>query len=263
MSLRQAWERARRTGLLNPRRYRLWGWLRYGRAKLREYWYRAFITGPLDPRRRVLWFCVKHGWGRGFRYGGRRYRYAFRMYNETYNNERAVELPVVWRILRGAAGTRVLEVGNVLSHYYPISHPVVDKYEQAPGVLNCDVVDYNPGDRFDLIISISTLEHVGWDEEPRDPDKILVAIDHLTDLLAPGGRLVFTIPLGYHTGFDAHLKAGGLKLDERHYLTRIAEPCTWVEVPIEQVGWTYPGNLLIATIFAPKTDAPATGAASR
>lgn len=253
MNLREAWDRACRTGLLNPRRYRLWGWLRYGRAKLREYWYRAFLTGPLNPRRRVVWFCVKYGWRRGFWYGGRRYRYVFRMYNETYNNERAVELPVVWRVVRGAGGKRVLEVGNVLSHYYPIHHVVVDKYEQAPGVLNCDVVEYNPGQPFDLIVSISTLEHVGWDEEPREPGKILVAIEHLTSLLAPGGKLLFTIPLGYHTEFDAHLREGRLRLDEAHYLTRVARPCTWVEVPFEQVGWSYPGNLLIAMIARPET----------
>jgi SAM-dependent methyltransferase len=263
MNLRQAWERAYRNGPLNPRRYRLWAWLRYGRAKLREYWYRAFVTGPLNPRRRLVWAYLKYGVGRTFEFAGRRYRYAYRLYNLTWENERAVELPIVWRVLREAAGKRVLEVGNVLNHYGRYGHPVVDKYEQAPGVLNCDVVDYEPGEQYDLIVSISTLEHVGWDEEPRDPEKTLMAIKHLQKLLAPGGMLLFTIPLGYHTTFDAYLREGRVRLDEQRYMKRVAKPCTWVEVPCEQVGWTYPGNVLIATIFGPETDVAAKGTTSR
>ena len=65
----------------------------------------------------------------------------------------------------------MLEVGNVLGHYVPVEHLVVDKYEQAPGVLNDDVADLDLGRQFDLVLAVSTLEHVGLDEETRDPDK--------------------------------------------------------------------------------------------
>jgi hypothetical protein len=38
---------------------------------------------------------------------------------------------------------------------------VLDKYEQAPGVINEDVVSFSPPQKYDLIVSVSTLEHVG------------------------------------------------------------------------------------------------------
>jgi len=53
--------------------------------------------------------------------------------------------------------------------------------------------------RFSLVVSISTLEHVGWDEEPKDPDKAaaaLAAVDRL------GDELLVTIPVDYHRGFE-------------------------------------------------------------
>jgi len=98
-------------------------------------------------------------------------------------------------VVRQHPDERILEVGNVLAHYYPHQHDVLDKYEQAPGVMNGDVVDFRPGKLYDLIVSISTLEHVGWDEEPRDPLKFLRGVEHLTTLLAPGGRMLVTLPI--------------------------------------------------------------------
>ena len=67
------------------------------------------------------------------------------------------------------AGRRILEVGHVLGHYRRQAHVVVDKYEAAPGVLNLDVLDLGDLGPFDLIVAVSTLEHVGHDESPRDP----------------------------------------------------------------------------------------------
>lgn len=82
----------------------------------------------------------------------------------------------------------MLEVGDVLSHYFPIHHDVVDKYQVAPGVINQDIAEFIPPERYDLILSISTPEDVGWDETPREPDKLLRAIEHLRNrCLAPGG----------------------------------------------------------------------------
>ena len=52
--------------------------------------------------------------------------------------------------------------------YYKFEHDIVDKYEKKKGIINQDIVDYKPDKKYDLIISISTLEHVGWDETPRE-----------------------------------------------------------------------------------------------
>lgn len=111
------------------------------------------------------------------------------MYNASWSNERAIEIPLAQERIRQAAGKRILEIGNVLAYYGQVPHEVVDKYERADGVRNIDVVDFHPAAPYDLIISISTLEHVGWDETPRDPAKLLRAVTHLTGLLAPGGEL--------------------------------------------------------------------------
>ena len=68
---------------------------------------------------------------------------------------------------------KVLEVGNVLSWYGPVHHDVLDKYEVTSGVINQDVVDFVPRHQYNVIVAISTIEHVGWDETPRDPTKVL------------------------------------------------------------------------------------------
>ncbi|MBN1677269.1 MAG: hypothetical protein JW880_01895, partial [Candidatus Thermoplasmatota archaeon] len=104
---------------------------------------------------------------------GTKYRYFIHRHNTTWKNERCVEIPIVRKILDEYQGKTVLEVGNVLSHYFAVGHDVVDKYEASPGVVNQDVVDFRPGREYDLIVSISTMEHVGWDEDPREKSKIL------------------------------------------------------------------------------------------
>lgn len=125
-------------------------------------------------------------------------------YNTTILNERAVEIPVVLDWLPGKG--RGLEVGNVLSHYFPIPHRVVDLYEQADGVENLDLFDIEGS--YDWIVSISTLEHVQWDQEPRDPAGAQRAVEHLYGLLGPGGRLMVTVPGGHHPHLDAFLAEG-------------------------------------------------------
>ena len=85
-----------------------------------------------------------------------------------------MEVPVAQAFVDRHPPDRVLEVGNVLSHYRPQQHVVVDKYEQAAGVLNRDVIDLSDLGDFDLIVAVSTLEHVGLDEEPPDPGQARV-----------------------------------------------------------------------------------------
>jgi len=127
-------------------------------------------------------------------------------YNNTILNERAVELAVAFEWLKGRDSAHGLEVGNVLSHYGVTGHRVVDFYEKADGVENVDVFDITG--KFKWIVSISTLEHVGWDAEPRDPDAAERAVEHLRSLLAPKGKMLITAPAGYNPSFDKFLKTG-------------------------------------------------------
>lgn len=139
-----------------------------------------------------------------FTYHGRKLVGYDHPYNTTILNERAVELAVAFDWL--PTDGHGLEVGNVLGHYGTSGHRVVDLYERAPGVENLSV--FKITGQYDWILSISTLEHVAHDVEPRDPDGSTAALEHLRSLLAPGGRMLVTVPLGYHPHFDAHLLEG-------------------------------------------------------
>lgn len=170
-----------------------------------------------------------------FQFRGESHFYFHHPYNRTYENERAVEVPIVWRIVQEFQGKMILEVGNVLSHYFPVKHEVLDKYERAPGVLNQDVVDFKARGKYDLIVSISTLEHVGWDEEPREPEKILGAVAVLKEALAQGGKMVVTLPVGYNPEMDKMLADGRLSFTECYGLKRVSAVNEWVEVPWQEV----------------------------
>lgn len=141
-------------------------------------------------------------------------------YNQTSTNERAVEIPAALAFLTGCQG-RGLEVGNVLGHYDIGGHDVVDLYEHAPGVRNIDVFDITG--TWDWIVSISTLEHVGWDTHPRDPHAAVRAVGHLWSLLADGGRMFVSIPLGYHPLVDHTIASGGFVPSEDAVYVRGAD----------------------------------------
>jgi SAM-dependent methyltransferase len=173
--------------------------------------------------------------GRVIAFQGRTYPFLYARYNLTVRNERAIELPIFWDAVQRQRPEQVLEVGNVLAHYFPIKHTVVDKYERGPRVINEDVVDYRPGRTFDLIVAISTLEHVGWDEEPRDPPKIRRAIETLRGLLSPQGRLVISLPLGYNTEVDRLVRERALPFTTAGYLKRVTADNQWREVDWEGV----------------------------
>lgn len=126
-------------------------------------------------------------------------------YNDTIRNERAVEVPIANHWLRGR-GCRGLELGNVLAHYGTSGHRVIDRYEQGAHIDNIDVFDADGEYRW--IISISTVEHVRFDEEPRDLEAAVRVLGLLRSLLAPGGDLLVTVPLGHHPYLDRYLMTG-------------------------------------------------------
>jgi hypothetical protein len=172
----------------------------------------------------------------GFDFGGERVPYLRHRYNRTWLNERAVEVPLALRVLAERRGGEILEVGNVLGHYGADGHTVVDRYERAAGVINVDVADFDPGERrFDLVLSISTLEHVGFDEQPPDPGKPLRAIEKLAAMLAPGGLLWTTLPVGYNPSLDRQVREGALPFDRLTALGRTGHGMSWRESPPEAV----------------------------
>lgn len=216
--------------------------------------YRAQASAFLRENAQLAYLRLAHG-ARCFEFQGERYPYFYHRYNITWTNERAVEVPIVWRVVSSSRRKRILEVGNVLQHYFPVAHDIVDKYDPSPGLIRADVVDFRSPEPYDVIVSISTLEHVGWDEQPRDPEKVVAAVDNLVSLLAPGGKLIATMPLGYNPNLDGLLATDRLKFSRTGFLKRISPDNLWREVPWEEVEsarydqpYTCANVLLVASI---------------
>lgn len=172
---------------------------------------------------------------RTFIFKGKAFNYFIHKFNTTWKSERTLEIPIIWEIVAKSKsqGMRILEVGNVLSHYFSIDHDVLDLYDKANGVINQDVVDYKPSNKYNLIVSISTLEHVGWNEKPKDPEKILRAIENLKiNCLATGGKIMVTLPLGFNSEMDRYIKEGKINFMKQSYLKRVSKDNKWIEV-----GW--------------------------
>lgn len=169
-----------------------------------------------------------------FTFDGLQLPYFYDRYNNTWLNERAVEVPLARTAL--VRGGQVLEVGNVLGHYGHSDHDVVDKYERSPGVQNIDVLELDPERRWDVVIAISTVEHVGVDDVPRDATRGLAALRLLVAAVRPGGRLLVTVPVGYNPVLDAALVAGEVGGVRTLGLLHVGAGPRWREVPAAQAA---------------------------
>lgn len=166
---------------------------------------------------------------------GKPYRYASYWYNFTWQNERAIEVAYFHQIISKVPAKKILEVGNVLRHYFALHHLVLDKYEEAAGVINMDILKYKPKKRFDLIVAISTLEHVGWHEKGHDAQKSLRAIKHLRSLLSAKGKLVFSVPLGINPALDKAIHGNAIPLSKRMYLRRRNRWNEWKQCSLKDI----------------------------
>ena len=229
---------------------------------------------------KVRWFVKRFGWReifllplrklaspfvrpflrpREFEYRGQRLQCVYENYNVTWSNERCVEIPIARWHLTQTDGP-VLEVGNVLGHYGPHSHTVIDKYETAPNVINADITKWQTDRRFALIISISTFEHIGFDDDTdgNSGEKIQAAIVACRALLAPDGCLVITVPLGYNPALDELFANDTLAADEAYFLLhhgrREWREASHAEAPGTKYGHPFPyANGLWVAEFSPKS----------
>ncbi len=170
-----------------------------------------------------------------FSFQNREYDYISSPYNTTTYNERSAEIAIALHQISLFSPKQILEVGNVISHYQSVKHLIVDKFESARGVINQDILDYKPKRKFDLIISISTLEHVGFDDDEHNPQKILQTIIHLKSLLKKGGTLFFTLPIGYNPAVDKLLSTQFQQFDKLNFLRRISWNNQWQQASFAEV----------------------------
>jgi len=168
-----------------------------------------------------------------FVWNGLRLAYFDHSYNHTALNSRRVEIPVVrWFIHQCRPKSRVLEVGNVLAHYGVAHWPVVDLHER--GAINADVMRWKPGKPVDLLVSISTIEHIGFGRYagPK-PVKASSVLARFKNFLAPGGEAVVTAPTRYNPELDAELKSGALGAD-RIWFMRMVGNREWAECTMDE-----------------------------
>lgn len=155
-----------------------------------------------------------------FCFNGKRIKCVWSWRSRTWNNEREVELALAAEKLKYFKSQRILEVGNVLNHYMQINHNVLDKYEKWDGIINKDIVSFNPCRKYDLIISISTLEHVGLDENPSVPEKIYPSFENMISLLSKKGKLFFTIPWDHNPSLKNLILKNRKKFSLSQFLIR-------------------------------------------
>lgn len=189
-----------------------------------------------SPVMRAMWHASVGKPEREFTFEGRRYAYRYDAFNHAWGTERTVEVPLALALLGSAAPARTVEVGNVLGHYAPTEHRVVDKFEPGPRVINQDVVEFVPGAPVDLVVSVSTLEHVGWDEVPRDREKLPRALRRMRSWLSPHGRAWVTVPLGYNRWLDGLIASGELGADQARFLRRVSFDNRWTQCRYEEVA---------------------------
>ncbi len=174
---------------------------------------------------------------KSFTVNGKKYPYFIRQRNTTWINERAVEIPLVMDIIQQYSPSSVLEVGAVLTHYFPylpIRWDILDKFEKGNEIINADAAEYISPFKYDLVVSVSTLEHVGQDDDVKDQKKIFQAFENIQkNCLKKSGTFVVTIPLGYHPAFDQALFESKLKFDETYFLQR-SRGLHWKQITKEQ-----------------------------
>lgn len=224
---------------------------------------------------RIRWFARRFGWSElilkpvrttlgpvilpwlppsTFTWRGLELRCLFARYNMTWVGERMIEVPIGQCLLKEAKPGRTLEIGNVLSHYFPVNHTVLDKYEKAPGVINADIIDYRPEQAFDLILSISTFEHIGFDDDAPESSgtKISACVQHTRTLLSAEGRLFLTFPTGYNPDLDQLLASRALDARRMDCYRRLGRR-HWESCNLEQAfehpyrsRYPYANSLVIA-----------------
>ena len=163
---------------------------------------------------------------------GKKYHYFINIYNSVIS-ERVVEIPFAKEFFLRNRGKTILEIGNVLSHYFSVSHEIVDKYERDPRVINVDIIDFDTEKKYDLIISVSTMEHVGFDELHREMGESKRSILKIIDLLNYNGTAMITVPLGYNPEIDSIILNDEIIFTKKYFLKRVSRFNLWRETTIE------------------------------
>jgi SAM-dependent methyltransferase len=157
-------------------------------------------------------------------------------YNRAGQNMRTVEVPIARAFLHDREWDRILEIGNVLSHYGRINWPVLDAQEKGPGVINADLMAWHPERPYDRIVSISTLEHIGHGRYAHltAATTPAEALSRVRTWLAPGGEALLTVPARYNEALDRQLVDGLIPADDIRCMKRVSPANEWAECTLTE-----------------------------
>lgn len=139
-----------------------------------------------------------------------------------YLDERIIEYPYVFNELINLENKRILDAGSALNFEICIKNPIIRRNKLSIMTLSheknnfCNLnVDYIYGDlrktffkdeTFDVIVSISTIEHIGLDNsilytkdmtfKEREENNFLEAIMEFKRILKSNGKCIITVPCG-------------------------------------------------------------------
>jgi hypothetical protein len=191
---------------------------------------------------KIIPFMLNLLFKRSFTFNKDSYKYFYHSFNATYCNERMVEIPIIKKIIKNNKNKKILEIGNVLSNYYNIKHDILDKYDESKLIkFKEDIDTFKPKEKYDIIISISTLEHVGYDQEHfkkegKDNKKILNTLKNIINNLVKE-LFIFTVPLGFNPILDNYILNNTLtnKYNIQFYFLKRDKKLQWTEIKIDKL----------------------------
>ena len=193
------------------------------------------------------------------------------------DTERAIEIP--WALSCIRTDEKVLDIGYAyaeprymdellklpLVELWGVDYVMKDEYPSMKKV-KADFRDLSllPRNFFDTILCVSTIEHVGFNndiyfKEPnfvKDPDADLVAVAEMVKTLKPKGKLIITVPFGKLVDYGWFMQYDSMRI------TRLIShsKCYVVEFDFfiyKNHGWNKCKEAELAEIEYKSNDAPA------
>jgi len=148
-------------------------------------------------------------------------------YNNPDKNERAVELALAFYFCKKTP--EIVELGAVLPYYINATHSVYDLHDPYKNCIRINLENLNKYSLVDKnVVSISTLEHVGFDNYANQAIRQPTAnwangIKIFEKIQQEAKSYLITLPIGYNSGLDEECK----KLPNAILLKRINEDNDW------------------------------------
>tara|TARA_B100000029_G_scaffold389840_1_gene386356 strand:+ start:56001 stop:56666 length:666 start_codon:yes stop_codon:yes gene_type:complete len=215
----------------------------------------------LKPMRQILApFIIPHLRKSTFEFKKKTLSLTYHRHGATWSSERALEISIAKFYLDYYSEKSVLEIGNVTSQYFDVQHLILDKYEEPEDtklIIDQDIIEFTTEKKFNLIISISTIEHIGFDDDGESREKIPLAILKCRKMLKPDGILIMTVPLGYNPDMDKFIANDSLGWRHATYFRRYAylqwSQCNKEEALRGRYGTPFPyGNCIMVAEFNSK-----------